>query len=622
MKSHRWIKTIARLQKNITDIAKLQSNKDAVILDSSEITRLIEKSAVESFAKSRIQGVKFRYILAGLNAIALMAMGVNAAFVSIWILLVIITQFNEFSLASNSLKNIEDKKIRKNFYDAAVLSAISYCSIAPVGWFYGDQWAKMCIIWFIVGSIVAIAGVQHRVPMMKAKLLMPYILVMPILVGFDLYMNENIEAVPVFALGIMFLTGTVFSILMIKMNFESSKEIEKVFYENEIARIKAENANLAKSQFVSAISHDLRNPLNAILGSANLLKRKAKTKDEIQLLDTLLSLGQGMISLLNDILDHAKLEAGKIEFENIAFSPSDILAETINMWKVPINEKGLEFKSDISQNLPNALIGDKSRINQIINNLLSNAAKFTSKGEVKLISEYQNGKWIIKVIDTGIGISDEEIERLFKPYSQANISTNAKFGGTGLGLANSQKLAQKMGGDIYVKSKPQEGSQFWAELPLIITEEENIIADEAQYEANSALEDNDCVIRVLAADDNKANLFIIGKYLETIGAIVDLAEDGQKALNKSCKAKYDVILLDVRMPNVDGLEACRTIRTKCALNKNTPIIMVSADAAKDQIAIGIEAGADSYLPKPINPQDLFDIIEKSLQGRSAFSNAA
>lgn len=609
------------IQFNKNENLPLITPSEKVDIEDIEISKLLEESASKGFAKVRVDGIWFRCLFAGLNSFALMAMNVSILPILAWSFLVLITQFNEYSLGLKSLKNSNDLKIRNNFYNAGILSAIIYSSIAPIGWFMGDEWAKMCIIWFIVGCIVANAGVQHRVPIMKAKLIAPYILIMPILGCIELYLNLKFDNIPVFALAIMFLTGSVFFILMIGVNFKSSKLLNEVFKENEIARIKAEKANMLKSQFVSSISHDLRNPLNAILGSATLLKRLSKTEEENQLLDTLLQSGQGMIGLLNDILDHAKLEAGKIEFDNIAFNPKSFLNEIIAIWHGIAEAKNIKLDFSFDENIPFALYGDKQRISQIINNLISNALKFTIQGKVFVSSNYENKKWVIRVRDTGIGISESEIDNLFQPFTQANSATSARFGGTGLGLSNSKQLAIAMGGEIFVKSAHGVGSEFWVELPLEIASESAIadIEQNADFE-NQNYEENP--IRVLAADDNAANLFIIGKFLETIGANIDLVNDGQEAVNKATSTTYDVILLDVRMPIMDGLSACRIIRNECALNKNTPIIMISADAEKEQIAIGLEAGADTYLPKPIVPNKLFEIIETSLNGREAFSKVA
>lgn len=589
--------------------------------DNDDILLLLEKSAALGFSKVRIDGFGFRLFFAFLNAIALAAMNTPLIPLIIWFVAVIASQFIEWKLGKISINNGEDVQKRNNFYNAALLSATTYSSVAPIGWFMGNEWAKMCVIWFILGSIVAIAGVQHRVPSMKAKLIAPYIITMPILGAIELALNWNTNNLPIFALSIMFFTGSAFILVMLRVNFTSSKVLNEVFKENEIARIKAEKANILKSQFVSSISHDLRNPLNAILGSAILLKRSIKTEEENQLLDTLLQSGQGMIGLLNDILDHAKLESGKIEFEKTAICPKIFLNEIINSWQAAAEVKKIGLVVSIDENLPKAILGDKQRLAQIVNNLISNAIKFTNHGRVYVSSKIENNKWFISLQDTGIGIDENEIDNLFQPFVQVGNNISSRFGGTGLGLSNSKNLAIAMGGDIFVKSAPNIGSEFWVELPFEIANEK-LIENLNQNEDFEAQNYEENPIKILAADDNAANLFIIGKFLETIGANIDLVNDGQEALKKAAINSYDVILLDVRMPIMDGLTACKKIRKESALNKNTPIIMISADAEKDQIAIGLKAGADTYLPKPIVPNKLFEIIETALKGREAFSKAA
>ncbi|KAF0096629.1 MAG: histidine kinase, partial [Hyphomonadaceae bacterium] len=335
---------------------------------------------------------------------------------------------------------------------------------------------------------------------------------------------------------------------------------------------------------LATMSHEMRTPLNAIMGSATLLKNAVNGKSEIELLRTLEEAGHSLLELLNNLLDLSKIEAGRMDFESIAFSPSELVEGIKNLWANPIAEKGLDLHIEFENPTDLALLGDPNRIRQIINNLISNALKFTENGVITLKVETTSDAVLFRVTDTGIGVSFEAQELIFDPYQQANIKIAGQFGGTGLGLSTSRKLAKLMDGDLTVESEIGFGSTFSLRIQRKIANAADLpkTADALDLD-NQNQHDN---MRVLVADDNYSNRLIL---------------------------RFDLIMLDVRMPVMDGLAACRAIRNLGNQNANTPIIMVSADAAKAQIALGLAAGANGYLTKPINPQKLFAAIENAIE---------
>ncbi len=584
--------------------------------ESQKIRDKIDSDIAVEYCNVRINGIWARMAFAALCGVNLAFMEVPINIILIWFLLTFANQLFELSLSYKARAKPCDIKLRNFLFNVGAFGAVVYCSIAPFGWFMGDAWAKTCITWFVVGSIISHTTATHQVYSMRIKMIAPYIIILPILSILQVWFERKNSQTPMIFLTITFIFGAAYLIISLKNKLKSEAIFHELQIERELAHLQAKNANQAKSTYVASISHDLRNPLNAILGSAFLLRQNLKSNENVELLDTLLESGNNMILLLNEILDHSKMEAGKLDIESKAFNPSDMLDNIADLWEKNINNKGLEFICDYHGQLPLVLVGDANRIVQIVNNLLSNAFKFTKMGWVCLKANYESGNFIVEVHDSGIGVSEQEKQRLFLPFSQANSEISILYGGTGLGLSNCSNLIKLMGGQIKVESKPSKGSVFKAIIPLPLGKAEDI---ETQSAANYDISEISAMkMNILAADDNASNRHILGKFIEIIGADLELVEDGELAINSANKKIYDLILLDVRMPNVDGIEACKKIRKSSKFNRETPIIMLSADAALEQIKTGFDAGADGYLPKPIDAVKLYSLIATANGGRVAF----
>jgi signal transduction histidine kinase/ActR/RegA family two-component response regulator len=385
------------------------------------------------------------------------------------------------------------------------------------------------------------------------------------------------------------------------------------------AKKEAETANHAKSTFLANMSHEIRTPLTAILGYSEMLleddddKTDEDRKHEIK---SIIKSGSHLHEIINDILDLSKIEAGQLVIEEIEIPTTEPFDEIESIFKSRAKEKGLSFTTHYNFPLPEKIIADPTRFKQILINLCSNAIKFTKKGGVAIYVSYLNEEQAlkIKVQDTGIGMSNEEIANIFKPFSQADDSITRKFGGTGLGLCISKQLAQKMGGDVIVESSKGEGSTFTIMIKAGIADgnielmNEKATMTEKSKEAifaPNALEGH-----VLLAEDIPENQKLITKYLMRTGLTVDIADNGQIALEMADRVKYDMILMDIQMPVMDGLEATRRLRDKGVY---IPIVCITANAMREDKQRCLEAGADEYFTKPIDLHRLYSALTHYLK---------
>lgn len=388
------------------------------------------------------------------------------------------------------------------------------------------------------------------------------------------------------------------------------------------AKEAAEAASRAKSAFLANMSHELRTPMNAIMGMTAMALRRA---EDVTLRDHLLKVEQAsqhLLRVINDILDISKIEAGHLVLEKTSFNLSSVFASLHTLIEERITAHGLAYRLDLPAELAHRpLLGDPLRFAQVLLNLTGNAIKFTHRGEVKVSvrEQYSDEKTIhlqLMVADTGIGIAKEAQGRLFTAFEQADNSMTRKYGGTGLGLAISKRLVNLMGGDISVSSAPGVGSEFCftvcfeqgaAALPA--GEGQNMTA------AEQCLMRDHAGTRVLLAEDEPVNQEITVCLLNEVGLVVDLAEDGRQALLLAQSNPYSLILMDMQMPNMNGIDATRAIRAD-SLNRDTPIIAMTANAFDDDRKRCLEAGMNDYLSKPVSPDLLFERVLAALNLRS------
>jgi PAS domain S-box-containing protein len=378
---------------------------------------------------------------------------------------------------------------------------------------------------------------------------------------------------------------------------------------------KAEEAAQSKQQFMSTMSHEIRTPLNEVIGITNLLLQGNPREDQMDFIKTLRFSGNHLLTLVNDVLDYNKMESGKIEFEQAQFNLSDFLKDIQRTYSFRSKSKNIEFDILKQNELPDEVIGDSIRLNQILSNLLSNALKFTQKGSIHvIIKELERSRKSSRieflVRDTGIGIPKDKHVIIFDSFTQASPDTTRHFGGTGLGLAICKKLVELQGGKINVESEPGKGSTFRFVLSFGIPEKSDIVRKSEASESYSGLEGK----KVLVAEDNKINFFVANRFLIGWGVNVTHAENGKIALDLLEKENFDLILMDLHMPVMDGIEATRVIRKSENPRINSvPVVALTAAIMSENDDKIEDLSINDYVLKPFKPRDLFDKIKRNIR---------
>ena len=529
------------------------------------------------------------------------------------------------TLAAGTLRGAVEKRISDRvgtgwglvFPAVATVTTAVWATAPLLAWFSDAPFGRALAMTLLVCGYVLVFSQLRSSPRQALVISSPYglsaLIILVSLWGTPVFWSF-LGVVPFTAAGLFVL------VMMTMLREERIRAFQEhqahLIEELETARDRANAASDAKSNFLGVISHELRTPMNGVLGAAQLLSATRLEDTQREYLSIIRNSGDNLLSLLNDILDMTKIEAGKMTFEVVDVVVDDLHKRIVGPFQAQAEAKGLDFNIAYEGDLPATVKGDPLRVCQVIQNLLANAVKFTDSGSVDYTVRGERlsdkvVRFAFEVRDTGSGIATADLERLFQPFTQVDGSSTRRFGGTGLGLTISRRMANIMGGDIAVTSTYGEGSTFTFSVEAEVVEWTHLAPAEAiEVEVGDGRH-----LSVLVVEDHPVNRMILEAWMGSAGHISATAENGQIAVDMAQDQAFDLIIMDVNMPVMDGLTATRLIRDSVGPNTETPIVVLSASARNEDHEAGLEAGADAYLNKPIDFKALAKVMSQVGTGR-------
>jgi two-component system, sensor histidine kinase len=507
------------------------------------------------------------------------------------------------------LDEVQLRRFERLAVATAMMASIIYSAFSLVLWGHG-AWGAALALLMLCGSLVHVTTTAFARPDVYWANAIPIVLSIPI--GLTLGAGANdagaLASSVALALGLTVFTSQIWR--SYRTLSQQSAALAAAHREALAAAEQARNANQAKSDFVAAISHELRTPLNGMRGGLELLARSALRPEQLELVDAMQSASDAQVRLLNDLLDLAKIEAGKLDVELAPYAPRVLAHELITLFAPAAAHKGLGFELDIAPDVPERVVGDEFRVRQIVSNLISNAIKFTPTGGVRIslrAGARDNGAgalfWAVR--DTGIGLAPNTKERLFVAFVQGGPQTARNYGGSGLGLAISKRLAELLAGDITVASEPGKGSEFTLATPLLPASTSSAVIETDPPAAPATG-------FALVADDHRISRLVLMRFLEGAGWHCVSAADGQGAVSAAAAQKFDLIMLDANMPGLDGIGAAQAIRLG-GPNQQTAMVLVSADGVIEP-PNGL---FDARLLKPISADAVMAVLSAARPEKAA-----
>jgi two-component system, sensor histidine kinase len=505
----------------------------------------------------------------------------------------------------------EVQRLWRRVWINSSVAAATQSSVLVALWLLGDPVAKaFALTSAFIGASYVLLQYYSNLGMFRL-LLAPYAATLGVMIGHLMWRTGFTLATTV-----TFVAGAIgvmnFFFLARRQLDRSRTALRQARADARKGEVAAAGANAAKSTFLATMSHEIRTPLNGVLGMAQAMAGDKLSRVQRDRLSVIHQSGEALLAILNDVLDLSKIEAGKLDLEQIEFDLADVVRGAYSAFTALANKKGLSFAVDIDQ-ARGRYMGDPTRLRQVLYNLISNALKFTDAGEVRVTARRHGEMLEISVADTGVGISPEGMARLFTKFEQEDSSTTRRFGGTGLGLAICRELAQLMGGEMSVESEVGQGSRFILRAPLKRIGDERPPAD---YAPPPPSERQALGLRVLAAEDNAVNQLVLKTLLHQLGVEPVVVDCGEAAIEAWERQDWDVILMDIQMPDMDGITATARIRQRERETRRarTPIVALTANAMSHHIEQYLAAGMDAHVSKPIQAMTLFDALVTVTEG--------